>query len=121
MLSSGKGNVRKISANTPILRKLGMNLEDYFFDDLFLYQIRNGETINKVPLEKIISIKLTGTVIANRRVWLVVCHSEPDRTESAFRIVNNYTVFNRDFAAFLDRVRTANPSARVQKITFFRI
>lgn len=50
-LPPSPGEMKKISANTPTLKKLGMNTEDYYYDSDFLYQQRDGETLCKVPLE----------------------------------------------------------------------
>ncbi|MGC0942473.1 hypothetical protein WKH32_21440 [Pantoea agglomerans] len=113
--------MKKISANTPILKKLGMNTEDYYYDSGFLYQQRDGETLCKVPLENIIRIKVTGTEVSNRRVWLVRYVTGSYRTKREFRVLNNYTLFNRDFAGFLAAVREANPTAEVQEMTLGRL
>ncbi|KPA05329.1 hypothetical protein [Pantoea agglomerans] len=120
-LPPSPGLMKKISANTPILKKLGMNTEDYYYDSGFLYQQRDGETLCKVPLENIIRIKVTGTEVSNRRVWLVRYVTGSYRTEREFRVLNNYTLFNRDFAGFLAAVREANPTAEVQEMTLGRL
>ncbi|MEN4642705.1 hypothetical protein ABEG74_00300 [Pantoea agglomerans] len=115
------GEMKKISANTPILKKLGMNTEDYYYDSDFLYQQRDGETLCKVPLENIIRIKVTGTEVSSRRVWLVRYVTGAYKTEREFRVLNNYTLFNRDFAGFLAAVKAANPEAEVQEMTLGRL
>lgn len=115
------GEMKKISANTPILKKLGMNTEDYYYDSDFLYQQRDGETFCKVPLENIIRIKVSGTEVSSRRVWLVRYVTGSYRTEREFRVLNNYTLFNRDFAGFLAAVKEANPAAEVQEMTLGRL
>lgn len=98
-----------------------MNTEDYYYDSDFLYQQREGETLCKVPLENIIRIKVSGTEVSNRRVWRVRYVSGPYKTEREFSVLNNYTLFNRDFAGFLAAVREANPAAEVQEMTFGRL
>jgi hypothetical protein len=113
--------MKKISANTPILKKLGMNTEDYYYDSDFLYQQRDGETLCKVPLENIIRIKVSGTEVSSRRVWLVRYVTGSYSTEREFRVLNNYTLFNRDFAGFLAAVKEANPAAEVQEMTLGRL
>jgi len=115
------GEMKKISANTPILKKLGMNTEDYYYDSDFLYQQREGETLCKVPLENIIRIKVTGTEVSSRRVWLVRYVTGAYKTGREFRVLNNYTLFNRDFAGFLAAVKEANPAAEVQEMTLGRL
>lgn len=120
-LPPSPGEMKKISANTPILKKLGMNTEDYYYDSDFLYQQRDGEILCKVPLENIIRIKVTGTKVSNRRVWLVRYVTGSYRTERELRVLNNYSLFNRDFAGFLAAVREANPAAEVQEMTLGRL
>jgi len=116
-----KGEIKKILANALILKNLGMNTEDYYYDSASLYQQREGETLCKVPLENIIRIKVSGARVSNRRVWLVCYVTRPYKTEKAFRFLNNYTLFNRDFAGFLAAVRAANPAANVQEMTLGRV
>jgi len=113
--------MKKISANTPILKKLGMNTEDYYYDCDFLYQQREGETLCKVPLKNIIRIKVSGTEVSNRRVWLVRYVTGSYSTEREFRVLNNYTLFNREFVGFLAAVKEANPAAEVQEMTLARL
>ena len=120
-LPPSPGEMKKISANTPILKKLGMNTEDYYYDCDFLYQHREGETICKVPLKNIIRIKVTGTEVSNRRVWLVRYVTGSYSTEREFRVLNNYTLINRDFVGFLAAVKEANPAAEVQEMTLGRL
>ncbi|MEN4601101.1 hypothetical protein ABEG90_00550 [Pantoea agglomerans] len=120
-LPPSPGEMKKISANTPILKKLGMNTEDYYYDSDFLYQQREGETLCKVPLENIIRIKVTGTEVSSRRVWLVRYVTGSYSTEREFRVLNNYTLFNRDFAGFLAAVKEANPASEVQEMTLGRL
>lgn len=118
---SSKDEMKKISITTPILKSLGMNTEDYYYDHSFLYQKRDGETLCKVPLENIIRVKPSHTVVSNRRVWLVRYAAAPYKTERELRILNNYSVFNKDFAGFLTAVKTANPAADVQEMNIFRL
>lgn len=118
---AAKGELKKISTSTPILKKLGMNTEDYYYDRSCLYQKRDGETLCKVPLENIIRVKVSHTVVNGRRVWLVRYVGAPYKTERELRILNNYSVFNKDFAGFLAAVRAANPLADVQEMNFFRL
>ncbi|WP_380179995.1 hypothetical protein [Kalamiella sp. sgz302252] len=113
--------MKKISASTPILKKLGMNTEDYYYDGSFLYQQRDGETLCKVPLENIIRVKVSHTVVSSRRVWLVRYVTTPYKTERELRLLNNYSIFNKDFAGFLAAVQAANPLADVQEMNFFRL
>lgn len=45
----------------------------------------------------------------------------PYKTEREFSVLNNYSLFNRNFAGFLAAVRVANPAAEVQEMTLGRL
>lgn len=114
---SAKGKLKKISIDTPLLNRLGMNTEDYYYDADFLYQKRKEDILNKIALGQIIQVRPTGTQISNRRVWQVRYLTGASRTEKTVSILNNYSLFNQDFADFLSAVRAANPQAEVEKMT----
>lgn len=118
---AAKGELKKISIDTPLLNRLGMNTEDYYYDAKFLYQKRKEDILNKIALGQIIQVRPTGTQINNRRVWQVRYLTGASRTEKTVSILNNYSLFNQDFAGFLSAVRLANPEAEVKKMTIWRI
>ncbi|WP_457196444.1 hypothetical protein [Pantoea ananatis] len=118
---AAKGELKKISIDTPLLNRLGINTEDYYYDADFLYQKRKEDILNKIALGQIIQVRPTGTKIGNRRVWQVRYLSGDSRTEKTVSILNNYSLFNQDFAGFLSAVRAANPQAEVEKMTIWRI
>ncbi|MCV3297533.1 hypothetical protein [Pantoea ananatis] len=114
---AAKGELKKISIDTPLLNRLGMNTEDYYYDADFLYQKRKEDMLNKIALGQIIQVRSTGTKIGNRCVWQVRYLMGASRTEKTVSILNNYSLFNQDFAGFLSAVRVANPEAEVEKMT----
>ncbi|WP_246875738.1 hypothetical protein [Pantoea ananatis] len=120
-LFAAKGELKKISIDTPLLNRLGMNAEDYYYDADFLYQKRKEDILNKIALGQIIQVRSTGTKIGNRCVWQVRYLTGVSRTEKTVSILNNYSLFNQDFAGFLSAVRAANPEAEVEKMTIWRI
>ncbi|WP_332461600.1 hypothetical protein [Pantoea stewartii] len=112
---AAKGELKKISSDTPLLEHLGMNTEDYYYDADFLYQKRKEDILNKVALGQLIQVKPTRTQISDRRVWQVRYRTVASQTEKTVSILNNYSLFNQDFAGFLSAVRAANPEAEVKK------
>lgn len=96
-------------------------MEDYYYDAEFLYQKRKEDILNTISLGQIIQVRSTGTMIGNRRVWQVRYLSGASRTEKTVSILNNYSVFNQDFAGFLSAVRAASPEAEVEKMTRLRL
>ncbi|MGG6102188.1 hypothetical protein [Pantoea allii] len=118
---AAKSELKKISIDTPLLKRLGMNMEDYYYDAEFLYQKRKEDILNTISLGQIIQVRSTGTMIGNRRVWQVRYLTGASRTEKTVSILNNYSLFNQDFAGFLSAVRAANPEAEVEKMTRLRL
>ncbi len=110
-----KGELKKISIDTPLLKRLGVNTEDYYYEANFLYQKRKEDIFNKISLGQLIQVRPTGTQISNRRVWQVRYRTGASQTEKTVSILNNYSLFNQDFAGFLSAVRAANPEAEVKK------
>lgn len=111
--SPGKGSIKRISAKAPILRIFSVCRVDYYYDEEFLYQMKNTEIINKVPLKNIVKIKKTTTKLNNRWVWAVRYATGTYQGEKEFRFLNNVTLVNRDFLGFLDAVKAANPAAEL--------
>ncbi|PWC10136.1 hypothetical protein [Brenneria corticis] len=108
--------MKKISQNSFILRKLGIDREDYYYDCFYFYQIREKHT-NKIPLTKIIRVKPDIIKINGRRRWSVRYIANDAEKEVTF--VHNFTLFNRNFAGFLSAVKEANPNAEVKELTIF--
>jgi len=92
---AAKGELKKISIDTPLLKRLGMNMEDYYYDAEFLYQKRKEDILNTISLGQIIQVRSTGTMISNRRVWQVRYLTGASRTEKTVSILHNYSVFRR--------------------------
>lgn len=118
---SSKHELKRISLYTPLLKRLGMNTEDYYYDAGFLYQKRKEDILNKIALGQIIQVRPTGTKIGNRRVWQVRYLTGASCTEKTVNILHNYSLLNRDFAGFLRAVQAASPEAEVKKMKIWRI
>lgn len=114
---SESDGMRKISSSPSIF---GGSLSDahYYYDDQFFYEIKNNVT-RKTPLVEIIRIKPGYTKINNRRNWCVTSLSNGLKKEVNF--FNNLTLFNHNFAGFLQAVKRANPGAEVTELSAFGI
>lgn len=108
--------MKKISQSSFILKKLGINREDYYYDRFYFYQVREQYT-NKIPLSKIIRVSPDIIKINGRRKWSVRYIAHDAEKEVTF--VHNFTLFNRNFAGFLSAVKEANPNADVKVLTIF--
>lgn len=113
---SESNGMKKISTN-PSFFKRSANT-DYYYDDTFLYEVKNNTT-NKIELANITHVKPGFTTVNNRRKWSVIYVNEG--SEKQFQFYHNLTLFNHNFAGFLTEVKRNNPGAEVKKLSFFNI
>ncbi|HGG8959989.1 TPA: hypothetical protein ACJJYZ_005234, partial [Enterobacter hormaechei subsp. xiangfangensis] len=90
----------------------------YFYDEQYLYEVIKSST-RKIELATIIKIKPGSIVINNRRIWSVT-YLEGTR-EKQVQFYNNLTVFNQNFAAFLEAVKRVNPEADIKAVSLFNL
>ncbi|HBC0018644.1 TPA: hypothetical protein JG864_000160 [Enterobacter hormaechei subsp. steigerwaltii] len=96
----------------------GSSGKTYFYDEQYLYEVIKSST-RKIELATIIKIKLGSIVINNRRIWSVT-YLEGTR-EKQVQFYNNLTVFNQNFAAFLEAVKRVNPEADIKAVSLFNL
>ncbi|WAH52846.1 hypothetical protein LMA04_01950 [Pseudescherichia vulneris] len=113
---SDENGMKKISSNPSYFG--GSSRAEYYYDDTFLYEIKNNIT-HKIELSKITQVKPGYTTINNRRKWSVIYLTE--RGESQMQFYHNLTLFNQNFTGFLAAVERENPNAEVRKLSFFNM
>lgn len=113
---SEDNGMKKISSNPSFFG--GSSRAEYYYDDSFLYEIKNNTT-HKVELSKIIAVKPGYTTVNNRRKWSVIYLNEGERRQLQF--YHNLTLFNQNFAGFLATVARKNPDAHVKNLSFFNM
>ncbi|HCM9304749.1 TPA: hypothetical protein N5L62_001230 [Enterobacter hormaechei subsp. steigerwaltii] len=96
----------------------GSSGKTYFYDEQYLYEVIKSST-RKIELATIIKIKPSSIVINNRRIWSVT-YLEGTR-EKQVQFYNNLTVFNQNFAAFLEAVKRVNPEADIKAVSLFNL
>ncbi|HAV1695410.1 TPA: hypothetical protein JG887_004662, partial [Enterobacter hormaechei subsp. steigerwaltii] len=96
----------------------GSSGKTYFYDEQYLYEVIKSST-RKIELATIIKIKPGSIVINNRRIWSVT-YLEGTR-EKQVQFYNNLTVFNQNFAAFLEAVKRVNPEADIKAVSLFNL
>lgn len=96
----------------------GSSGKTYFYDEQYLYEVIKSST-RKIELATIIKIKPGSIVINNRRIWSV-SYLEGTR-EKQVQFYNNLTVFNQNFAAFLEAVKRVNPEADIKAVSLFNL
>lgn len=105
-----RNGMKKISANPSIFG--GNAGKSWFFDDQFLYEVKNNAT-RKIALANIIKVGPENTEINSRRVWIVIYRDGANEKQVQF--YNNLTLWNHNFTAFLAAVKRANPDAVVKE------
>ncbi len=96
----------------------GSSGKTYFYDEQYLYEVIKSST-RKIELATIIKIIPGSIVINNRRIWSVT-YLEGTR-EKQVQFYNNLTVFNQNFAAFLEAVKRVNPEADIKAVSLFNL
>ncbi|MEP9213568.1 hypothetical protein [Enterobacter kobei] len=109
-LISDHNGMKKISANPLIFG--GNAGKTWFYDDQFLYEVKNNAT-RKIALATIIKIGPGNIEINSRRVWIVIYRDGANEKQVQF--YNNLTLWNHNFTAFLAAIKRANPDAVVKE------
>lgn len=84
-----------------------------------IYTRSLNSVTRKIELAAIVKIKPGSTVVNNRRIWSV-SYLEGTR-EKQVQFYNNLTVFNQNFAAFLEVVKRVNPEADIKAVSLFNL
>ncbi|MGF7026228.1 MULTISPECIES: hypothetical protein [Sphingobacterium] len=105
--------LRKLSSR-PFLFGIEDNLlsdEDYFFDENYFYAVgRRGGAGRSFRLVDIIELRRTSTQINNHYIWQVVVQLD-SKGQSIFSFTHNYSLWNRNFYVFYQKIRELNPHA----------
>ena len=96
----------------------GSSGKTYFYDEQYLYEVIKSST-RKIELATIIKIK-PGSIVINNRLICSVTYLEGTR-EKQVQFYNNLTVFNQNFAAFLEAVKRVNPEADIKAVSLFNL
>ncbi len=94
--------------------------DELFFDNEHFYAINNEKQIATFKLIDITEISKTSLTINNRRLWQVKIIQDNNK-EIVFKFAHNYTIWNRNFALFYDKIKEINPNAVKSKWNIFNI
>ena len=104
--------LRKISSR-PFLFGLEGNLvsdEDFYFDDTNFYAINTKYGRKAVfSLTDIVQLGRTSIIITNHNVWQITLQTV-DKNKIVFRFTHNYTIWNKNFSVFHQKVKQINPA-----------
>ena len=93
--------------------------EKFYFDDENLYIIAKNRKTVKVPFEQITELKKTSMNINKIRIWQISVGIEG--AEAMFRFANNYTIWNKNFKEFYDKLSNKNSIAVKTKWSYWNL
>lgn len=104
-------NLNKISRN-PFLfgfEKRFIDGHEFYFDDENLYAITRDNKAAIFKLRDITEVSKTAITINNGRIWQIkISHNHE---EFVFKFAHNYTIWNKNFLTFYEKIKAINPSA----------
>lgn len=119
--NSSINNAIKISTK-PFLFGLEKKLltdDDFYFDNEHFYVVNKDEKVAKFNLNDIKELSRTAVKINNSTIWQVKINA--DNKELVFKFAHNYTIWNKSFLEFYDRVKILNPSSIKSKWSLWRM
>lgn len=109
-LNTDLKNLNKISTRPFLfgLEKSMVSDNEFYFDNDNFYAINNDNQSVKFSLKDITEISKTAFQINNNRIWQVKINNE--HGEVIFKFAHNYTIWNKNFLTFYEKVKKLNPS-----------
>jgi len=85
--------------------------DDFYFDDENFYAVNKEFKKAIFKLTDIVEISKTSLQINNRRLWQVKINQQGTCKEIVFKFAHNYTIWNKNFYLFYEKVKLINPTA----------
>lgn len=119
--NSSSNDLIKISTKPFLfgLEKKLLSDDEFYFDNENFYAINQENKTAKFDLKDITELSRTDVNINNRTIWQVKINAE--NKELVFKFAHNYTIWNKSFLDFYNRIKTLNPSAIKSKWSLWRM
>lgn len=101
------------------LEKKLLSDDEFYFDGENFYAINQENQAAKFNLKNITELSRTDIIINNSSLWQVKI--DDGNREFIFKFAHNYTIWNKSFLAFYEKVKTVNPSAIKSKWSLWRM
>ncbi|MNK31569.1 hypothetical protein D3C87_500060 [compost metagenome] len=101
------------------LEKKLLSDDEFYFDNENFYAINQENKTAKFDLKNITELSRTDVNINNRTIWQVKINAE--NKELVFKFAHNYTIWNKSFLNFYNRIKTLNPSVVKSKWSLWRM
>ena len=108
--------LKKISTKPYLfgIEKHHISEEDFYFDNDHFYAINKELQKAIFNLCDISEIKKTSITINNRRIWQITIKPTSDK-EVVFKFAHNFSLWNRNFPLFYNKVKKKNPKVLQSK------
>ncbi len=94
--------------------------EELYFDEENFYAINNKHQKATFKLTDITEISKTSLRINNRRLWQIKVKQDNGK-EIVFIFAHNYTIWNKNFLLFYEKIKLRNPNAIKTKWSLWTI
>lgn len=101
------------------LEKKLLSADEFYFDNENFYAVNPENKTAKFNLKDITELSRTSININNRTIWQVKIKTE--NRELIFKFAHNYTIWNKSFLDFYDKIKALNPSAIKSKWSLWRM
>lgn len=91
------------------LEKKIIDDHEFYFDDNYLYAVNSDHKAAKFNLKDITELSKTSVQINNSRIWQIKINNNNE--EIVFKFAHNYTIWNKNFLTFYNKIKELNPSA----------
>ncbi|MBO0592887.1 hypothetical protein I2486_15895 [Cellulophaga sp. E16_2] len=92
------------------LEKKIISKEEFYFDHENFYAMHQDLQKKAFKLSAITELKKTSIQITNRRIWQITI-KETNNADVVFKFAHNYTLWNKNFALFHEKIKKINPEA----------
>lgn len=101
------------------LEKKLLSDDEFYFDNENFYAINQDNKTAKFNLKDITELSRTDISLNNRNIWQVKINSE--NKDLVFKFAHNYTIWNKNFLDFYEKIKSLNPSAIKSKWSLWRM
>lgn len=101
------------------LEKKLISPNEFYFDEQNFYAVNSNGDRAIFALKDIVELSGTSVTISGTRIWKVKIASSTGAIE--FRLAPNYTIWNKSFKIFYQKVKSINPDAIKTKWTLWRM
>lgn len=120
-INSNVENLNKISQKPFLfgLEKKIISDDEFYFDDENFYVLNDNNETAKFDLNSITELSRTSIRINNSTIWQVKINHKEE--ELIFKFANNYTIWNKNFLRFYEKLKAINTSAIKSKWSLWKM